>query len=404
MSRTSKTWMGAAIPAAVAFLLASGGTAGLTLETTAADSPEATVGDEEAATTSAAPDSSGNDDDCAALPAEGLPFITELNDGSVFTLAPRIAEKVRDCAEINYVFSYQSTGIPLFSDQYAAGYNETLPIAQSTYPMRGTALAPVDAINIQEQIAQIEALLNTDQIDCLAIEPPDSDAFTQITNRAMEAGIPVFTVGVTSNGNELTNFTQLPDLEGRQAAEILLDWMAETGNDLTVFAQTGGDPTAFWAQGRARSFQERILESIPDARFVNGADPVQVGGGSYDPAITYDDYAAIIAGNPDLDFIQNVDISAEQANRAISDAGRSGEIFTLGWNVSYGQLDGIDEGVQVVALDQKWSEQAGFGALACAELFATGTVLPNTQELFPVTAANSAEARADLDAVLGGDS
>ena len=58
--------------------------------------------------------------------------------------------------------------------------------------------------------------------------------------------------------------------------------------------------------------------------------------------------------------------------------------------------------IQVVALDQKWSEQAGFGALACADFLANGIVRPNTQELFPVTKANSAEARAELDKVLGG--
>ena len=84
------------------------------------------------------------------------------------------------------------------------------------------------------------------------------------------------------------------------------------------------------------------------------------------------------------------------------DSGKEGEIWTLGWNVSYGQLDAIDAGRQVVALDQKWSEQAGFGALACADLLANGILRPNTQELFPVTAANTAEARAELDAVLGG--
>ena len=79
----------------------------------------------------------------------------------------------------------------------------------------------------------------------------------------------------------------------------------------------------------------------------------------------------------------------------------TGKINTIGWNVSYGQLDAIDEGIQVAALDQKWSEQAGFGALACADFLKNGIVRPNTQELFPVTKANSAEARAALDAVLG---
>ncbi|CAN5568580.1 hypothetical protein BH20CHL6_BH20CHL6_10190 [soil metagenome] len=342
--------------------------------------------------------SPGTGTDAAGPAEDGLPFTAELKDGSTFTLNDRIAEKVRNGEEINYVFSYQSTSIPLFSAQYRAGYDTTLPQAQEIYPMNGTAIAPVQDIDVPEQIAQIEALLNTDQIDCLSIEPPDSNAFTAITNRVLEMGIPVFTVGVTSNGNEFTNFTQIPDLEGTQAAEILLDWMEENDQELTTFAVSGGDPTAFWAQGRMRSFRETIEAAIPDAEFINTEEDALTT--TYDPAQTYDAYAALIEGNPDLDFIQNVDIGAEHANRAIVDAGKQGEIFTLGWNVSLGQLDGIDAGTQVVALDQKWSEQAGFGALACAEFLGNGEILPNSQELFPVTQENSAQAREDLQAVL----
>jgi ABC-type sugar transport system substrate-binding protein len=326
-----------------------------------------------------------------------------LNDGGTFQLAPRIAEKLANGEPINYVFSYQSPNIPLFSNQYQAGYETTLPQAQEILPaLTGQIIAPVSptGIDVPGQIAQIEALLNTDSIDCLSIEPPDSNAFTQITNQVIAAGIPVFTVGVTSNGNELTNFTQVPELEGAQAANILLDWMAETGNELKTFAVSGGDPTSFWGQGRMRSFRETIQAAIPDAVFVNTEENAL--STTFEEGPTYDAYMALIAGQPDLDFIQNVDIGAEHAARAIRDSGKEGEIFTLGWNVSYGQLDAIDQGIQVVALDQKWAEQAGFGALACADFLANGIVRPNTQELFPVTAANTADARAELDAVLGG--
>lgn len=386
---------------AFALVVAACGASSESTTTTAA--PSATTTAAPSPTTTAAPGTTTTAAGGGGASEAGLPFTATLADGSTFTLAPRIAEKVRAGDPVNYVFSYQSTGIPLFSDQYAAGYAETLPEAQAIYPMNGTAIAPVDALNIQQQIAQIEALFNTDQIDCLSIEPADSNAYTSITNRIMTAGIPVFTVGVTSNGNEFSNFTQIPLKEGRQAAEILLDWMKENGKDLKVFAVSGGDPAAFWAQGRMKGFHERILEAIPDAKFITTEDdPLRVGGGSYDPAITYDDYMALLAGNPDLQFIENVDIGAEHANRAIADSGREGEVFTLGWNVSYAQLDGIESGTQVVALDQRWSEQAGFGALACAQLFANGKVLPNTQTLYPVTKENVAEARTALDAILGG--
>jgi ribose transport system substrate-binding protein len=175
--------------------------------------------------------------------------------------------------------------------------------------------------------------------------------------------------------------------------------MKANNTDLKTFAVSGGDPTAFWAQGRMKYFKETIMAAIPDAKFVN--DETNALATTFDPAKTYDAYKAFLAGNPEVDFIENVDIGAEHAFRAIKDAGKEGKIHTIGWNVSLGQLDAIDAGTQVAALDQKWSEQAGFGALACAEFLKNGKILPNTQELLPVTKETSPKAREDLKKVLG---
>jgi len=333
----------------------------------------------------------------------GMPQTGTLHDGSTFTLKPEIAAKIAAGEPINYLFSYQSSSIPLFSPQYQAGYAAGLEEAQTIYApgVVGQIVAPAAATgDVNEQVAQIQAQIGAGQVDCLSIQPATSDGFTKIVNDTMAAGIPVFTVGVTSNGNELTNFTQIPLKEGAQAAQIVLDWEAETGNDLKVFALSGGDPTQFWAQGRMKGFQDTIMAADPEATFVNDAANGLLT--SYDPAQTYSTYQALIQGNPELQFIENVDIGAEHANKAIIDAGKEGQIFTIGWNVSLGQLDGIDKGIQVAALDQRWAEQAGFGARACASLFANSEVLANTQELLPVTKENSAAAREDLNAILGG--
>ncbi len=336
----------------------------------------------------------------AATTAAGLPYTATLKDGSTFTLKKTTADKLAAGTKINYVFSYQSPSIPLFSAQYKAGYDKTIVDAQATLAMNGQAIAPVSdsGIDVTAQIAQIEALTNTDQIDCLSIEPPDSNAFTAITNTAMTKGIPVFTVGVTSNGNEFTNFTQVPEKEGTQAAQIVLQWAKDNNVTLKTFAVSGGDPTAFWAQGRMKFFKQTIMAAMPSAVFVN--DETNALATTFDAAKTLDAYKAFLAGNPTVDFIENVDIGAEHAYRAIKEAAKEGKIHTIGWNVSLGELDAIDAGTQVAALDQKWSEQAGFGALACAELLKNGKVLPNTQVLLPITKANSAQARVDLQKIL----
>lgn len=331
---------------------------------------------------------------------DAAPAPATLKDGSAFTLNPDIAAKIANGEPINYVISYGSKSIPLFGQQYGIGYEKTLPVAQSILPMNGQDVSPsTPGQDVSAQIAGIEAVLNTGQIDCLSIQPLDDVSFTEITNKVMAKGIPVFTVGVGSNANELANFTQVSEKEGLQAAQIVIDWMAETGNDLKVFAVSGGDPSASWAQGRMKGFIDGITAGVPGATFVNGASDAIVT--TYDAAQTYDTYKAFLTGNPDVQFIENVDIGAEHLTRAIQDLKLDGEVFDIGWNVSVGQLDGIDAGVQVAALDQAWTQQAGYGALACASFLKDGRVMPNTQELIAVTKANSAEAREELTAILG---
>jgi ribose transport system substrate-binding protein len=336
----------------------------------------------------------------ASAAPSGLPYTATLKDGSTFTLAPQIADKLAKGEKINYVFSYGSTAIPLFSPQYLTGYEKGFAEAQSILPMNGQAIAPASALqDSNEQIAQIQAQLNAGQIDCLSVQSTGLDTFTKITNDIMATGIPVFTVGVQSNGNEFSNFTQISLKEGAQAATILMDWMKRTGNDLKVFAVSGGDPTQNWAQGRMKGFVDTIKAAIPDAKFIN--DETNGLATSYDPAGTYDAYKAFLTGNPDVQFIENVDIGAEHADRAIKDLGLTGKTFTLGWNVSLGQLDAVKEGTQVVALDQQWGEQAAFGAVACAELLKNGKVLPNTNVLLPILKENEAQAREDFLKISG---
>ena len=51
-------------------------------------------------------------------------------DWGTFTLADRIAAKVKADEPINYVFSYQASGIPLFSPQYMPGFKHGLQDGQ----------------------------------------------------------------------------------------------------------------------------------------------------------------------------------------------------------------------------------------------------------------------------------
>ncbi|HZT19409.1 MAG TPA: substrate-binding domain-containing protein, partial [Dongiaceae bacterium] len=114
-------------------------------------------------------------------------------DWGTFTLNPRIAEKVKSHQKINYVFSYQASGIPLFSQQYMQGFKRGCELGNAIYPMSCTAIAPVQT-DPNQQISQIEAKLAAGAIDCISIEPVTSDSTTAVVNKLMSQGIPVFTV------------------------------------------------------------------------------------------------------------------------------------------------------------------------------------------------------------------
>jgi ribose transport system substrate-binding protein len=328
---------------------------------------------------------------------EGAPFSVE-RDWGTFKLADRIAQKLKAGEPINYVFSYQASGIPLFSPQYKLGFDMGCKLGNAITKMNCSAIAPVQN-DPNQQVSQIEAKLAAGEIDCIGIEPVSSDAMTAITNKLMDQGIPVFTSGVTSRGHEFTNFTQIPEKEGQTAAETVLKWMKDTNHDLKVFAVSGGDPTQFWAQGRMTGFMDTIKAAIPDAKFVT--TPSNALNTSYDPGKTFDVYRSFLTAHPDVQFIQNVDIGAEHADRAIESMGLTGQVFTVGWNSSKAQLDAIEKGIQIAEFDQRWVDQAAFGAPACAQFLKNGVILPNTQTLKAITADQVDAARAALDKVLG---
>ena len=327
---------------------------------------------------------------------EGAPLEVK-RDWGTFKLSDKIAAKLKSGEKINYVFSYQASGIPLFSPQYKAGFDKGCQLGNAILPMDCASIAPVQS-DANQQVSQIDAKFAAGAIDCLSIEPVTSDAMTAITNKLMAQGIPVFTVGVTSRGHEFTNFTQIPLKEGHNAADIVLKWMKDTNTPLKVFAVSGGDPAEFWAQGRMKGFREGIQAAIPDATFVNTEENGL--NTSYEPGKAYDAYRAFLSAHPDLQFIENVDIGAEHADRAITSLNRQGKVFTIGWNVSKAQLDAIEKGIQVALLDQRWSDQAAFGGPACAQFLKNGVVLPNTQTLLPVTKEGVAAARTELDKIL----
>jgi len=325
------------------------------------------------------------------------PYTLKLKSGKTFSLAKSIRDKIAAHKSINYVFSYGSCSIQGFSQQYQAGYDASIPAASKIYPVGGKRLCPPQTQqDVNTQINQIQALLNTNQVDCLSIEPQGSTSMAPLVAQTLAKGIPTFTVGLSTFGDELTNFTQVPQNEGETAAATVISYMKANNLHFTTFAVSGGDPTQYWAQNRAKGFRLAIQKAIPGATFVTTEKNML--NTSYDPGKTYDAFKAFLSGvGKNVQVIENVDIGAGYAAQAIKDTGRAGKAFSVGWNVIPNEIAAIKNGTQIALFDQDWPQQAAFGAFACAEFMKTGKVLPNTQHLTVVTKANLNTALASLN-------
>jgi ABC-type sugar transport system substrate-binding protein len=333
--------------------------------------------------------------------AGGPPWKVKLRHGGTFTLSSSITNKVKAHKKINYVFSYQSCSIQGFSPQYQAGYKAGLGAGNKIYPLSGKIICPTSSQpDVNTQLNQIRALLTTNQIDCLSIEPPTSTSTAPIVQQALKQGIPVFTVGLTTFGNEFTNFTQVPQKEGATAAAAVLQFMKAHKLHFKTFAVSGGDPTQYWAQNRAKGFRLAITKAIPGAKFVTTEKNML--STTYDPGKTYDTFKAFLSGaGKNVDVIENVDIGAGYAAQAAKDLGRAGKTYSVGWNVIPNEIAALKNGTQIALFDQNWPAQAAFGAVACATFLKTGKVLPNTQQLTVITKANLRQAQAKLADING---
>ncbi len=328
--------------------------------------------------------------------ASGDPYSFKLRDGKSFSLATSIRAKITAHKSLNYVFSYGSCSIQGFSQQYQAGYDASVPAANNIYPISGKRLCPPQTQqDVNTQINQIQALLNTNQVDCLSIEPQSSTSMAALVAQVLAKGIPVYTVGLSTFGDELTNFTQVPEKEGKTAAATVVSYMKAHNLHFKTFAVSGGDPTQYWAQNRAKGFREGIQAAIPGATFVTTEKNML--NTTYDPGKTYDAFKAFLSGaGKNVDVIENVDIGAGIAARALKDDGKAGKAFSTGWNVTPDQIAALKNGTEIALYDQNWPQQAAFGAVACAQFAKTGKIMPNTQQLTIITKANLASAQKKL--------
>lgn len=323
--------------------------------------------------------------------AEGAPHEVEFDWGT-FTLNDQVASKLESGDPLNFVLSIEGTGIPVFGAAMAAGWDRGIEGYSDQHPIEGRVVGPVDT-DIAAQVAEIDSLLASGSVDCLAFEAHEPGPYIDVIDQAMEDGIPVFGVNADSPDSKRIAFYALDELSaGTTAGEITADIISEEGLDVQTAALMTGSVEGPWAQNRMKGFMEGLQGKLPDVEFINGPNE-DIESQGFDAPQVYSAVEAYINGHPDVDLIFHTDQGVEQVGKAIQDLGLTGEMWAAGFNVSEGIVEYIKSGEILVSVGQGFSNQAEAGAKACAEFLLNGEYETGHVVLdpVPVTAENADE-------------
>jgi ABC-type sugar transport system substrate-binding protein len=386
----------AAVVAAAGLIFAGCGSAATTAPTQQpSTAPAASVAAPSVAAASAAASQP------AATAASGAPYTFALRDGSTFTLAQSIADKIKNKQPLNIYMSYQSIAEPGAPYLLTAGLNQAADEMSKKYGVTiNTKLIGTPETDPAAQISQVQQLVSAGQLDCVGIEPVTPDAFSSVINSSMAAGVPVMTVNTDSPKSNRLAYYGVNDVDptnelftGRTAGQFTVDWAKKNNVNLTKVALITGDTTAPWAQGRMQGWIDVVKAAFPNVEVVG--TPTNAFTTGYDPAQITPKMISFMNGHPDVQFYFSSDWEGAEIAQLIGKNGLKDKVFTLGFNMDQTMLTDLDNGTLIGTVDQRYDLQAKTFAEGCAELLLGGIVPTEWQYLKPTvwTPATAGEAR-----------
>lgn len=329
------------------------------------------------------------------------PFKVDFPWGS-FELNKRVADKVKNKQAINFVLSIQTVSAIQLAAQQGAGIKKGAELMGNKYGVKinERLIGPLKT-DPAAQIAEIQALLDANQIDVLAIQPPNQYGFEGTIEKAMKQGIPVFTDNSDAPKSIRISFIGPQDetgVTGEFVAEFVLKWAKEKKFTFTAIADTTGDDTAEWSQGRSRGFQSAIKEALPTVKIYGKPNQAAVVTG-WDSADMYSRVKAFLIGQPDVNFLFNRDWGGAPIAQVIKDLGLDGKVYVMGFNVDEKILAVVGRSGLAAVCDQLTVGQ-GEETVRVAMQFLFEGIVPKPLHRTPVrmvTGENADEVKKELE-------
>jgi ABC-type sugar transport system substrate-binding protein len=327
-----------------------------------------------------------------------------------FKLAQRIIDKAASGQALNVVVNNQGVAIPVFGAEQKIGTDRGCAANQAKLKIacRLTGPASTDAT---AQLAELETLLSSGQVDCLGIESPTPDAFVDIINKYVAAGVPVYTENTdVPKSNRFAFFALNERQAGNANGVATANLVKAKGYAIDTIAMGSGGPEAPWAQDRMGGFEAGYKTVYPDAKFAQEEKTGLPTGKDYTTEEVVSSVGPYLAGNPNVNLFFHTDQGVEGVGLVIKDKNLTGKVWTSGFNVSLQLLDLMDAGIILVTINQGFDNQAEAAVNACVNYLTTGdTPADPLAYLQPIIITKdggtgqqtSADARTHLKTVLG---
>ncbi|SHO67685.1 ribose transport system substrate-binding protein [Pseudoxanthobacter soli DSM 19599] len=289
-----------------------------------------------------------------------------------FKLAPRIVKKIEAGEKVNIIVDIEGTGIPIQGAEMRIGTKKGCDAANKELSAECRLVGPVNP-DTTKQLAELETLLNSGQVDCLALQPPLPNQFTGIINKYAAAGIPVFTLNIDAPKAKRFAFYALNEVQaGTINGEATAKLIKEKGIKVDQIAMGSGAPDQPWAQSRMEGFMAGYKSVFPDAKFFNDAKSGIPTGKNFTTQEVLNSVTPFLTAHPDVTLFFHTDQGVEGVGNVIRNLKLNGKVFTSGFNVSGAILDAIADGTTLVTIDQGFDNQAQAPVEQCAKYLATG--------------------------------
>lgn len=212
--------------------------------------------------------------------------------------------------------------------------------------------------SVSTQMSDIENLVSRG-VDALLINATDGEAVVPAVEEANEAGIPVLAIDRGISGGEVAIYVASNNVTGgKMAAHYTAAKMALQGKIVML----EGIPGTSAARERGQGFTE-VIESLPELEIIS-SEPAGFAQNE-----GYEVMQNILTAESDIDavFAQN-DMMALGALEAIEGAGRSDEMFVVGFDAVDPAIEAIEDGRMSATIMQQPSLMGEMGVDQAVQL------------------------------------